>query len=329
MRSRRKKGAVLIITLWILAILAILSVGVAGRMGLELKLTGFYRDNVKALYLAKAGVERAAAVVSVRDKTVDSLKDTWSNNPEDESPLFKQMGVADTGKFTVSYQFSEDRIFYGVQDEERRVNINTAPKEVMQRLIEYLNPDIGDAGELAASIEDWRDADATRKDGTPEYDYPAEGYPRKDSYFDAVEEVLLVKGMTPEVFNNIKDYITLYPKSSGKLNINTAPLPVLCALGLSADNSSSLITARAGGDGMEGTSDDVPFKNLGEFNTFLNGLSATLPPENVNLPDVKSSYFRIISYGETNNKRGRKIVTCVVGPHPTEQREQILFWGEE
>lgn len=333
MKSKREKGAILIITLWILAILTILSVGVAGRMGLELKLTGFYRDNMKALYLTKAGIVRAVAIVDAKDKTVNSLKDTWSNNPEDTDPLFKQTKVGDAGTFTVSYSFGGERIFYGVQDEERRVNINTAPKEVMQRLMEYLNPDIGDAGELAASIEDWRDADATRKDGTPEYDYSAEGYPRRDNYFDVAEEVLLIKGMTPEIFNKIKDYITVYPKTSAKLNVNTATLPSLVALGLSPgpeDKARQIIAERAGDDGIEGTTDDKPFDaQLNTFSSFLSRIEATLPQESVNLPDIKSSHFRIISYGETSNKKGRKTITCVVGPHPTEQKEQILFWGEE
>lgn len=327
MNLRRDKGAILIITLWILAILAILSVGVAGRMGLELKLTGFYWDNMKALYLAKAGVERAAVIIDARDKNVNSLKDTWSNNEESDNPLFKQIAVADIGTFTVSYPFSEDKVFYGVQDEERRVNINTMPKEVIQRLMDYFG--IEDAAAIAASIEDWRDADATREGGTPEDDYSSEGYPRKDNSFDVAEEVLLVKGMTPEKFDKIRDYITVYPKASGKVDVNTASLPVLYALGLSVDNSQVLITTRAGEDGIEGTPDDAPFKNQGEFNTFLNNLGAALPPESVNLPDFKSSYFRIISYGETNNKRSHKTATCVIRPPAMEEEAQILFWGEE
>ncbi len=333
MNLRRKKGAILIITLWILAILAILSVGVAGRMGLELKLTGFYRDNVKALYLAKAGVERAIVIVGTRDKNVNSLTDEWTNNDENAAPLFKQIVVSGLGAFTVSYPFEEKKIFYGVQDEERRVNINTAPKEVIQRLMEYLNPDIGDAGKLAASIEDWRDADATREGGTPEDVYSEEGYPRKDNYFDVAEELLLVKGMTPETFNKIKDYITIYPKTSGKLNVNTATLPSLVALGLSPgpeDKARQIIAERAGADGIEGTTDDKPFDaQLSTFSSFLSKIEATLPQESVNLPDIKSLYFRITSYGETDNKKGHKTVTCVIGPPAMEQKEQILFWSEE
>lgn len=328
MSFRGEDGAILIITLWILVILTILSVGVAGRMGLELKLTGFHRDSIKALYLAKAGAWRAISVIETEDHASDSLNERWSNNSEEEAPLFKEIKVSNVGTFTVSYLFKEGQVFYGLQDEERKVNINNAPKEVIERLIEYLNPEVGDASEIAALIEDWRDTDATRQGGDPEYDYSEEGYPRKDNYFDCLEEILFVRDMTPAIFDNIKNYITVYPaKPECKININTATLPSLVALGLSEAIAQELIAVRAGEDGIEGTPDDVVL-NQGTFNTFLNDRDVSLPPESVNLPAFGSNYFRIISSGEINNKKAHKNVECVIGPHETEGY-QILFWKEQ
>ncbi len=331
MNFKKDKGAILIITLWILAILTILSVGVAGRIGLELKLTGLYRDNMKALYLAKAGVERAIAVIGAEGHMIDNLGERWSNNLEEQDPLFKEIKVAQVGTFTVSYPFTQELKFYGVQDEDRRVNINNAPRKVIERLIEYLSPQVGDAGELAQLIEDWRDADTIREGGGTEYSYSAQGYPRKDNLFDVLEELLLVKDMSPEIFNNIKNYITIYPAKpypEGKLNINTAALPSLVALGLLEAIAQELIRVRSGDDRIEGTYDDAPF-NQGTFNTFLNDRGVNLPPECVNLVAFGSSYFRIISFGETSAKRAHKTITCVIGPHPIEQKQQILFWNEQ
>lgn len=337
MDFKEEKGAILIITLWILAILTILAVGVAGRMGLELKLTGLYRDNMKVLYLAKAGVERAISVIEAEDHAIDSLNERWSNNSsEEESPLFKEIKVADVGTFTVSYPFNENQTFYGMQDEERRININNAPKEVIRRLIEHLYPDIGDASALAQSIEDWRDTDTTREGGLPEDDYSSEGYPRKDNYFDAAEEILLVKDMTPAIFNDIKDYITVYPaKPVGKLNINTAPLPSLVALGFSEAVAGALINYKRGDDGIEGNKDDNYFENQGVLNNYLtelknNGYEGTeLPAESTGLVAFGSEYFRIKSYGETTNKRSHRTIVCITGPHPTEQKQVFLFWNEQ
>ena len=318
---RPKKGAILIITLWILAILAILSIGIGGRMGLDLKLTGFSRDNDSAFYAAKAGVERAAEVVKDEDHTVDSLNERWSCNLEDKNPLFKDTKIGGACTFTVSYIFSDKRVFYGVQDEERRVNINNAPKDVISRLASYLDPSAGGVDELSANIEDWRDTDSTRPDGSPEYGYSAEGYSRKDGFFDSVDEVLLIKGMDAGLFEKVRDYITVYPViDSGKINVNTAPVAVLYALGFSEDDAKAIVAYRAGADGIEGTADDAPFGQ----NSFADYL-AKLPSDRSDLVVYGSQYFRVISTGYSPNGRAHKTITCVV----TSSSGDILFWSEE
>ena len=315
-----KQGAILIITLWILAILAILSIGIGGRMGLELKLTGFYRDNTAALYLAKAGIKRSIAVLQSEEHAVDSLNEKWSCNTEETDPLFKDIKVGDAGTFTVNYPFYDKRVFYGVQDEERRININNAPKEVISGLISYLDPANANAGEIAANIEDWRDADATRPDGTPEYSYSAEGYGRKDALFDSADEVLLVRGVDQGLFEKIKGYITVYPiAASAKVNVNTASLPALVALGFSEDDANAIIVRRAGEDGVEGTADDAPFDS-NSFAVYLTKLAAP----SAAVVSYGSQYFRVISTGYSSNGRARKTVTCVAS-----SVGEILFWNEE
>lgn len=327
MSNKKEKGAILIITLWILAILTILSVGVAGRMGLELKLTGFYRDNMKALYLAKAGVERAIAVIEEdgdhKEGGIDWLNEPWSNNKineegKEDEPLFKDIDLGGIGTFTVSYPFSENQTFYGMQDEERRIDINNAPKEVIQKLIEYLCGAEG-ASELAALIVDWRDGPEAG-----EYDYAEEGYPRKDDLFDTVEELLLVKNMTSEIFYKIKDFITVYPRSTGtsKVNINTAPLPVLYALGFE-NYAGALISFRNEGD-----------NHFEDKNAVLEVLKdagyegAELPGASKDLAVFGSQYFRIICTAETSGRKIRKIVTAIIGPKGASEWA-ILYWNEQ
>lgn len=315
-----KRGAILIITLWILAILAILSIGIGGRIGLELKLTGFYRDNMAALYLAEAGIKRSIAVMQSEEHTVDSLNEKWSCNPEEANPLFKDIKVGDAGTFTVSYPFYDKRVFYGFQDEERRVNINNAPKEVIGGLISYLDPANGNAGEIAANIEDWRDADATRPDGSPEYSYSVEGYGRKDALFDSADEVLLVMGVDQGLFEKIRGYITVYPvAASAKINVNTASLPALVALGFSEDDAKAIMAQRAGEDGIEGNAYDLPFDS-NSFAVYLTKLAAP----SASIVSYGSQYFRIISTGYSSNGRAHKTVTSVASA-----AGEILFWNEE
>jgi len=314
-----KRGAILIITLWVLAILAILSIGIGGRMGLELKLTGFDRDNTAAFYLAEAGIKRAMAVLQNTDHAIDSLNEPWSCNSEEKNPLFRDIKVGDAGTFTVSYQFYDGRIFYGVQDEERRLNINNAPREAISRLIAYVDPEVEGTDEIAANIEDWRTEGDTRADGTPKYDYIEEGYWRKDNFYDAVDEVLLVKGVDQKLFEKIKGYITVYPiADAATINVNTAPAAVLYALGFSQDDAKEIISRRAGGDGIEGTADDISF-DKNRFAPYLEKLQ----DEERKIAGYNSSYFRIISTGYSPNGRVHKKVTCI------SSGEEILFWEEE
>ncbi|MDD4879632.1 MAG: type II secretion system protein GspK [Candidatus Omnitrophica bacterium] len=295
-------------------------------MGLELKLTGFNRDSAAAMYLAEAGVKRATEVIiSKKDHTMDALNERWSCNNEEADPLFKDIKIGEAGAFTVSYLFHDKRVFYGVQDEEGRININNAPKDVIARLIVYLDP-ASAADEISSNIEDWRDPDKARQDGSPEYDYIDEGYGRKDTLFDSSDEVLLVKGMDRGLYDRIKGYITVYPiaGSGCRINVNTAPLPVLKALGFSDADAGAIIATRAGSDGLDGTQDDAPFMNKDAFTTYLANAGIALP-ENMGLVSCGSNFFRVVSKGYASGGRVVKTVTCVISV----TAGSILYWNEE
>jgi type II secretory pathway component PulK len=317
--QRARKGAILIITLWILAILAILSIGIGGRMAIELKLTALHRDGVQALYSAKAGVKRSIDILLRQDHAVDSLNEAWSNNDEDVNPAFRSIKVGDAGSFTVSYVYAGDRVFYGFQDEKSRLNINGVPPEVISRLISYLDRGSDNADEIAQNITDWRDQNITDQDGAPEYDYVNEGYPRKDAKFDGLDELMLVRGMDKVLFLRIKDYVTVYPVSdSVKVNVNTAGPAVLYALGFEEPAVADIVSFRAGEDGIEGTGDDVVLNDV-SFADFL----SVLPEDRRLLACYGSDCYRIISTGCSANGKVSKTVTAVA------LGENILFWSEE
>ena len=73
--------------------------------------------------------------------------------------------------------------------------------------------------------------------------------------------------MTPELFEQIRPFVTVY--GNGLVNINTAPREVLGALGFSGEGVETITRYRAGSDGVEGTSDDKFFTNTGTILTDL------------------------------------------------------------
>ena len=166
-----KRGSILIITLWILAILSLLAISFAHHTAVGIKLTEYHISSLKNLYICKAGIKRACYELN-RDKEedveqgyiYDSLNDSWSNNPE----AFKNAGIGD-GAFTISYQIEDDNKdvikVYGMIDEERKININKLVKNGAQdgvrlsqvkKLLETLDIDTV----IADYIVDWLDSDS-------------------------------------------------------------------------------------------------------------------------------------------------------------------------
>ncbi len=184
-------------------------------------------------------------------------------------------------------------------------------QDLFQRALALMGVDAADAATVVDSILDWRDPDDVPRLSGAESDYylgQDPPYYAKNGPLDDLGELLLVHGTTPEIYwgpraaahraavvgparpgrdrgpraalpasypVGLADLFTVL--SSGAVNINTAPLPVLqVALGLSDELAAQIIRARAGLDGIEGTGDDTPF--LSANLAGVPGLE-TLPPQ--------------------------------------------------
>src|ERR687887_2043510 len=143
------EGSILIQVLWTLALLVLLSLALASTTALDQRLVSYQRDRLTALYLAKAGYLRAVVELERSPRPpADSYLDSWAHNPE----AFQRAPLG-PGSFTVSYTApGQDRpadVVYGVVDEDRKININTAPKAILARLP-------GMTEEIADGLLEWR-----------------------------------------------------------------------------------------------------------------------------------------------------------------------------
>jgi type II secretory pathway component PulK len=87
--------------------------------------------------------------------------------------------------------------------------------------------------------------------------------------------------------------------SSGQVNINTAPAPVLEALlGLDESQISVIMNRRDGGDGVAGTEDDQPFRSVEEFVTQLGSIPDQAKQQLGQVLTVNSTFFTVKSTGE-------------------------------
>ncbi len=320
---RASEGSILVLTLWILTMLVLLSVGLGYTTSIDQRLVSYQRDRLRALYLAKAGYFRALAEIE-QDSTpeVDSYLETWAQNPE----VFQDAALGE-GSFTVSYSVSgedgEKKVVHGVVDEDRKVNINTAPEAVLLRL-----PGMDE--EIVESILEWREKHSAEGEGKEKGKEEEEAKP-----FGVLEELLRVEGMTEEVFEALQPVTTVY--TDGKVNVNTSPKEVLGPLGMDDGLVDKILRFRKGLDGIRGTEDDQLFTDIGGAQQQLNAFEPLTPEETTqltavvsqNLLKVTSGFFRIYSRGTV---RDGKIIRTVEGviQRPTEPEGSIvvLSWHE-
>lgn len=317
---RRQSASVLILVLWVLAILSLLGLSLASSSSLESQLTSYQRDLLAARALAKAGYTQALAELE-KDLTpaLDYPLDSWAYNPKvfQDCPLGK-------GSFSVSYVRihgeGEEEVVYGIQDEDRKININTASQPVLARLP-------GFDQELAEEVEDWRADHAGLGEEAGLFEIPP---------FRETEELLRVEGMDEELYAQAAPSITAY--TDGTVNLNTAAAEVLRALGMGETLADKIAGFRRGLDAQEGTADDQPFPSVGDAEQLLNKVSPLTPPETSelrtviaqNLLKVFAQVFRISSKGAVREGKIRVWIEAVVRRDKKEGKTvfTVLAWHE-
>jgi general secretion pathway protein K len=156
-----------------------------------------------------------------------------------------------------------------------------------------LDIDPSTAESIAESAADWIDPDNNAEfNGAEDDTYTGLDPPYRAAnfWFTDKTEFRAVRGVTPEIYASVSDYITALPINPGKptpLNVNTAPMPVLISLG---ENISSV-----NAEGWVDDSRKEPFKDTTPFIGFVDpGLSQYLT--------VTSDYFvmkGLVSIGTT------------------------------
>lgn len=306
MRSNRK-GTILIVSLWILAILSILAIGIGFRAAIEVRLSKYHMDKLKGLYLAKAGIFKTQEILSWDSSDYDTIRECGMTIPvgKESEDIFK--GRLGDGSFAISYD-EEGKNLPGMIDEERKINVNTVSSNVLKNLL--VNEGI------AASIINWRSLKGSlpMQNGTPDsyYETLPAPYKCKHAPFSCIEELMLIKDFTPEVFESIKDYVTIY--GDGKININTTTRRVMLALGLSEEIVATIIMFRNGQDKIPGTKDDNVFSDIAAQTRGWNIANDNDIPilGDTNLFTTKSNYFTIESKGMADRSKITSKIVCVV-----------------
>lgn len=332
--DRARRGSILIAVLWSLFFLAALAAAINVLVTPQMGLAARMRDRTALRYLAQAGIRRAALEVRLDEtEDYDALNDTWSRNEE----AFKEISVDEEGYFSVICPVAPadggSGMFYGLMDEESKINVNAMPVEILKQFFEVAaGTSSQEAEAIADAIADWRDEDEEpRENGaeSPYYEGLESGYPCKNARLDAVEELLLVRGITPEVFDQIKDHVTVF--GAGQININTAGPLVLQGLGMSPELAEKVVKARAGSDSVEGSEDDNIFENTGSIASIVSQGASVTPEEAEMLETILAGNYVSV---RSDNFRGEAVAGFLSGGTSAKvvfvihRNGQVRYWQE-
>lgn len=330
-----RKGSILIIALWSLCLLSMFAVILGYQTRQKIVMVKRLDEREKLRFIADSGIKRAIVeLVKSEEKTYDALNDWWSNN----TSAFKDIGIGD-GIANICYNYVDEKLCtletrFGLIDEERKININTANREALGRLFCIVaNMEEGEAQDLAASIVDWRDGNGELSIplGSAEDSYYRNlqyPYEAKDADFETLDEVLLVKGMTGDIFEKVKEYITVY--GDGKVNINTTSKSILLALGLDENTVNKITALLCGKNGIRGDADDIIFEAPGDIVSKISQAYQLSASEIAQLSAIvdqnlatRSRFFMIKNTVRLNNRINSAEASCVIN-----RTGKILYWRE-
>ncbi|MFA7094965.1 MAG: type II secretion system minor pseudopilin GspK [Gammaproteobacteria bacterium] len=235
---RRSKGVALITALLVVALATIAAAAMASRQQLDLRRTGNILDGDQA-YLYTLGAEAWAVGILVKDRKenqTDSLGDDWATVlPAIPVEGGQITGVLEDlqGRFNINNLLTDD-------------NQPSPPDiEIFQRLLAALDLE----PRLALAVVDWLDPDIDPQplDGAEDDQYLGEQPPYRtaNQRMASATELRLIRGFPPEAYERLAPYIVALPFRT-PINVNTASIPVLMALGndITASDAEALIQAR-------------------------------------------------------------------------------------
>ena len=357
-----ERGIALIIVMISIMVLSILAAGFAYSMKVETKLARNANSEAELEWLGRSGVEYARWVLANSRanpmEPYDSLDQPWATGSgwlgPTNAPIAEVQNPVSLGGGTFNWK---------IIDLERKFNINS-PEPILQQVLPQaltlMGVDAGEATPIVNSILDWIDPDdQTHVEGaeTDYYRNQKPPYAAKNGPIDDISELLLIKGVTPEIYSGISaaDYQPNYfsqqhgrfgqaaanmpligvgmtnlftPLSTGKININTASAEVLQLIpGIDALTAGGIVSGRSGED--DGTGSFGPYRDVRQVLQRVTTLPQVGPVVNSfqQFCVVRSDTFQVQVDADVGGYK--RTFFAVLGRNPSNPRDvQILtfYW---
>jgi general secretion pathway protein K len=245
--------------LWVMAILSVVALEFSFAMRTEITITKNHKEDLQRYAMAEGGVQRAIAeLIYKHDPRTQQMKKTLSleeNLPE------QQEWVADGRSYTLPYDQGSCEI--RIMSETGKININMVSESLLRKIIGQLGLEGETRDVVVDSILDWRDPNDFYRANGAENDYYLsleEPYYCKNGNLDSIEELFLIKGVTPDLYHGkkgtqegeegatervgLKDLFSIYAPGE-QVDINSATALVMnMVLGIPREVSQQIVEAR-------------------------------------------------------------------------------------
>lgn len=191
-----ERGVALLVVLWIFIFLFVVAFEFSTAVREEAAAAHRYSDETQGYYLAMAGFERGLYDFLNQQSGAGQLSQDHTKEDAFDGHWRDENLGAGTFRFRLI-------------DEGGKININRVNEETLRRVFTHLGVDAQVRDILVDSLMDWRDPDDLHRTNGAENDYYlslSPPYTAKNGLFDRVEELLLIRGMTAELFYGYSDY---------------------------------------------------------------------------------------------------------------------------
>jgi general secretion pathway protein K len=241
-----QRGGALLAVLWLSAGLAAVALSISSSVRAETDRVSTSAEGLRAGYLASGALERAILWLQ------------WGNlgaaspNP-DGSVRFWRPGLS---RLTMAFP-SGDAVVE-VIPEASKLNLNAASADDLYRVVFTVSGDPERSRLITEAILDWR-TPASGPTAFDEYYFTlGPTFRARHASFQEIEELLLVRGMSPELFygnyttgtdgrlyarGGLRDCLSVWG-SAGPFDVNTASPALLEAMGTSPDMAASILARR-------------------------------------------------------------------------------------
>ena len=295
--TAREEGTVLLLVILILTLISVLVLSWAQEWRTELKLASNFGEAHKCQGLAEAGIYYALGkLVAAKTAETSGINALAPQTQGDSGALWQ--GDQQPHVLELPDGMAEVR----VGDEGGKISLNLASEPLLRNLFTVLGLPEPQVRTMVDSIQDWRmQGSYPRLYGAKSAYYLSldPPYVAKNGKFETVEELAWVRGFEASpLIPYLSRWLTVRLIEGG-INLNTAPLEVLLAMGFARDAALNILATRQA----------MPLRNFQEI--AQTGANLALS-QGAQMSFQSSPFFTITSTGMVKKNSGRQTIRATV-----------------